>query len=283
MNIKLFKISICLLLYIFTLVSCAVKNGNLQDKAKTKYNFNINVSPRLVEVDNLGRIYAVNQNNVIINYKPDLSEQYRFANKKSGSISSLDVTNPLKIIAFYDDFNQVKIFDNTLSVINELNLADKFSDITACGVTNDGNLWIYDPTQFKLLKIKDNGSILTESSNVNDFGLTNVRISDIKEKGNYVVLCDRNKGFYFFDNLGQYLYHYEAKDIRSFQFDGRNVYYYTSTGLRSYSVKFKEKLILAFPPEMNKPGLKYILYQGGDLIEVNESGINVLKAQNKKE
>lgn len=70
-------------------------------------------------------------------------------------------------------------------------------DVSACGVTNDGHLWIYDPTQFKLIKISDTGVSVLETSNVNDFGMVNVKITDIREKGNYVILCDRSKGFYF--------------------------------------------------------------------------------------
>ena len=262
--------------------SCATKKNipNVVSSVVDKYD--IAVQPMFAEVDNLGRIYVLDDKNRIINYKPDLTEQYRFANTRSGQVSTLDVTNPLKVVAFYDDFNQVKVLDNTLSIINELNLADKFADISACGVTNDGHLWVFDPVQFKLIKINDAGVKVMESSNVNDFGMVDVKITDIREKGNFVVLCDRNKGFYIFDNLGQYLYFFESKDIKSFQFDGRNIYYYTSTGLKSYSVKFKERLILGVPIDVNKSGLKYILYNAGEFIEVNQNGLNVIRSKVKK-
>jgi hypothetical protein len=144
------------------------------------------------------------------------------------------------------------------------------------------HFWVFDPVQFKLIKINDVGVIVMESSNVNDFGMTDVKISDIREKGNFVILCDRNKGFYIFDNLGQYLYFFESKDIKSFQFDGRNIYYYTSTGLKSYSVKFKERLIMGVPFDVGKPGLKYVLYNSGDFIEVNLNGLNLVKMEKRK-
>jgi len=269
-------------LMVILVSSCASKKNipNVIPSVVEKYD--IAVQPIFAEVDNLGRLYVLDDKNRIINYKPDLTEQYRFANTRSGQVTTLDVTNPLKIVAFYDDFNQVKVLDNTLSIINELNLADKFADISACGVTNDGHLWVFDPVQFKLIKINDSGVKVMESSNVNDFGMVDVKITDIREKGNFVVLCDRNKGFYIFDNLGQYLYFFESKDIKSFQFDGRNIYYYTSTGLKSYSVKFKERLILGVPIDVNKSGLKYILYNAGEFIEVNQNGLNVIKSKAKK-
>lgn len=269
-------------LMVILVSSCASKKNipNVIPSVVEKYD--IAVQPIFAEVDNLGRLYVLDDKNRIINYKPDLTEQYRFANTRSGQVTTLDVTNPLKVVAFYDDFNQVKVLDNTLSIINELNLADKFADISACGVTNDGHLWVFDPVQFKVIKINDSGVKVMESSNVNDFGMVDVKITDIREKGNFVVLCDRNKGFYIFDNLGQYLYFFESKDIKSFQFDGRNIYYYTSTGLKSYSVKFKERLILGVPIDVNKSGLKYILYNAGEFIEVNQNGLNVIRSKAKK-
>ena len=271
------QIALISTIFLLILSGCSTtKNPNEKRTTKPDF-FQIKVKPFLAEVDNLGRIYVVDDKNRIINYKPDLTEQYRFADRKSGFISRIDVSNPLRIIVFYDDFNKVHILDNTLSIISELNLADKFADITACTVTNDGNLWVYDPVQFKLIKIKDNGEIIHESSNVNDFGMKDVQIYDIREKGNYVVLCDKSKGFYIFDNLGQYQYHFEAKDIKHFQFDGRNINYYTVSGLKSYSIKFKERIMMGTPFESSKAGIKYIIFAGGDYYEVNENGINVIR------
>lgn len=243
--------------------------------------FQINAKPTIVEVDNLGRLYLIDEGNNIINYTPELKEQYRYANKRGGQISNLDVTNPLKIMSFGNDFNQVVFLDNTLSVISELNLSEKFADISACGTSNDGNLWVYDPTQFKLMKINDQGNILLETSNVNDVGITDVNITDIKERGNYVIICDREKGFFVFDNMGQYIYHYEAKGIKSLQFDGRNIYYFTNTGLKSYSIKFKEKVMISYPFDMSRQDLKYVVYSSGDFYEVYQSGINVMKIAKK--
>lgn len=194
----------------------------------------------IAEIDNLGRIYTANDKNTIINYKPDFQEQYRYANSKSGKVSSIDVNDALRIVTFYDDFNRIKIFDNTLTIIQELNLSETYVDISACGTSNDGNLWIYDPIQFKLLKINEKGEVIFETSNVNDFGMKGVNISSIREKSNIVVLVDSAKGFYFFDNFGQYLYHLSAPDIKSYQFDGENLLFYQQGYFKLYSLKYKE-------------------------------------------
>ncbi|MGB4960121.1 MAG: hypothetical protein WBO36_11650 [Saprospiraceae bacterium] len=267
---------ICFVL-LFSILSCSTKKNIEQVSTSTTQSYQIVIKPLLAEVDNLGRLYIVDQHSKIINYKPDLTEQYRYANTKSGFISSMDVTNPLRIVVFYNDFNHIKVLDNTLSIITELNLSDKYADVSACGVTNDGNLWIFDPVQFKLIKINDNGVKILESSNVNDFGMAGVKISLIREKGNYVVLCDKEKGFYIFDNLGQYQFHFEANDIRSFQFDGRNIYYFTQFGLKSYSINFKERMIMNSNTIHGLQGLLYVLYNAGDQYDIFQNGVNYHK------
>jgi len=265
--------------FFIMMVSCGTKKDVLGGASRDI--FQLKVKPSIVEVDNLGRLYLVDEGNNIINYTPELKEMYRYANKRSGQVSSLDVTNPLKIVSFSNDFNQVLFLDNTLSVISEVNLSEKFADISACGASNDGNLWVYDPTQFKMMKINDQGNILLETSNVNDVGITNVNITDIKERGNYVIMCDREKGFFVFDNMGQYIYQYEAKNIKSFQFDGRSIFYFTNTGLKSYSVKFKEKVMMSYPFDMGRQDLKYVVYSSGDIYEIYQTGINILKSTKK--
>lgn len=244
---------------------------------KTDESFDIKVSARITEVDNLGRIYLVDEKNKLINYSPDLMEMYRYANNRSGLISDIDVTNPLKIIVFYDDFNQVKIFDNTLTPINEVNLALNFVDISACATSNDGHLWIYDPTQFKLIKVNENGQILVESSNVNDFGMKDLKVTSIKEKSNTVVLMDKSKGFYFFDNLGQYIFHYSSTDIVHFQFDGLHLIYYTSDGLYVYNLATKENQKVNISDKIEGQGVQNILYQQGKYYLVYDQGLKIIK------
>ena len=244
-------------------LGCKTKNVIQNTDISTSIPMDIATKIRLADVDNPGNIYIVDQKNRLIKYGPDFKELYRYASNKNGLITTIDVSNSLKIVVFYDDFNQVKILDNTLSVMKELDLSGQFLDVTACGASNDGNLWVYDPIQFKLLKINDQGRILLESNNVSDFGMSGVHISKIKESANYVVLCDNEKGFYFFDNFGQYIYHFPAKGIQSFQFDGKLVVYYTDTGIKTFSIQKKERQLISVSVIPNTEDLMFILYNDG--------------------
>lgn len=235
--------------------------------------FDISSQVRFAEVDNLGHIYVVDAKNRLIKYGADYKELYRYASNRNGLISSIDVSNPLRITVFYDDFNRVSILDNTLSVIKEVDLSQQFLDITACGSTNDGRLWIYDAVQLRLVKIADNGSIVLQSDQVSDYGMAGMHIAKIIESGNYVVLCDYNKGFWFFDNFGQYIYHFPVPSLRSFQFDGKLVIYYTETGLKTFSIQLKERQIIQVASFHDTTELMYILYQDGYYYGIYPRGI----------
>lgn len=258
-------------------LSCGFRKSNPEVLSQREYD--IPVASSVVKVDNLNRLYLLDDKNRVINFAPDNRELYRYANNRSGPLSTIDVSNPLRIVLFYDDFNHVKIMDNTLTVISELALSEYFTDITACSSSNDGHLWVYDPVQFRLLKIRDNGHIITESSNVNDFGMTNVQITDIMEKNNTVVLCDRQRGFYFFDNLGQYKFHYPTLGVSSFVFDGRHVIFYTdSEGLQTLDIASRNRTELSHPLKI-LPGedLQYILFHEGDYYYVYSKGIDIFR------
>jgi hypothetical protein len=272
-----FRLTGCAMLLTLTVIgisSCKTGKVNSSTTAVRK-NYDINIEAKIVEVDNLGRLYVVDQKNVIVNYKTDLAKAYEYANRRSGTISGLDVTNPLQILAFSDDFNQAYVFDNTLSLIKTISLTEQYADVSACCVSNDGNYWIFDPIQFRLVKINDKGIKILESSNVNDFGLAGATISAIREKGNYVVLCDRKRGFFIFDNMGQYVSRYETTGIMSFQFDGNSIYYTTPTGLKAYDLKSKDRRMLGTPIVEDVNMLKFVLYQPNRHVMVFEQGLNV--------
>src|SRR5438552_190098 len=65
--------------------------------------------------DNLGNFYTVREDE-LIKYLPNGKMFARYSNLKLGSISAIDVTNPLKILLYYRDFQQIIFLDNQLSV-----------------------------------------------------------------------------------------------------------------------------------------------------------------------
>lgn len=79
-------------------------------------------------------------------YKKTKSKIYSYANTQLGNISSIDITNPLKIVLFYRDFNTIVLLDNRLSELsNSINLStESFAkNVTFASISSNNNLWLY--------------------------------------------------------------------------------------------------------------------------------------------
>ena len=223
--------------------------GYSQNVSSPKYD--ITVRTKFVDVDNMGRLYVVTPENSVIHYDVNKTEKFRYTNRRSGEITHINLSNPLKIMLYAKDFGQVIILDNTLAEVDIFNLFDfGFTEISAVGVSNDDSYWIYDPLRFRLLKISRSGRIICESANLMDFGIFKPYVTKIIESGNRVVLFDPQKGFYIFDNFGQFISFLPIQHVKSFRFDGQQVIWFTGKSLNVTSLNgMTTKEIIVLPDE----------------------------------
>jgi hypothetical protein len=76
----------------------------------------------------------------------DGTPEYNYSNSLLGSITSIDVTNPLKILIFYKDANQIVFLNQQLAPINDpVSISDNNSFIAevACNDQKNG-FWFFD-------------------------------------------------------------------------------------------------------------------------------------------
>ncbi|MFZ1704997.1 MAG: hypothetical protein WAT79_11675 [Saprospiraceae bacterium] len=263
-----------IILLIFNFASCINKNKVLL-QSEPHLSFDVTVQSKLVEVDNVQRLYVVTKDNSIIRYGDDYKEIFRYANRRSGDITDINASNPIKILVYCRDFGNVILLDNTLALIEEFSLSSYgFTDISAVGVSNDNGYWIFDPLRFRLIKLDISGQILFESVNVQDYGIFSPNITRIVESGNRVILLDSNNGFYVFDNFGQYLRHIPVKNIISFRFDGNILTYYTESGLFYCLVEFADPMKIQVTKDEFFPIPINIIYTDKGFLKVFPHGIN---------
>ncbi|WP_374174782.1 hypothetical protein [Flavobacterium tructae] len=93
--------------------------------------------------DSFGYYYQI-KNNVFSKIKE--KEVFEYKNVSLGTITKVDLQNPLKIVLFYEDFNTVVLLDNQLNKITEINFS--FSNtpiiVSAIGMSAQNQLWIYN-------------------------------------------------------------------------------------------------------------------------------------------
>jgi len=98
---------------------------------------------KFIGVDDYDNSYYVHDNTL---FKKTTSLTYSYTNTQLGSITSVDITNPLKILVFYRDFNTILLLDNKLNELTKpINFTtDSFSkNIAFTNMSSNNNLWLY--------------------------------------------------------------------------------------------------------------------------------------------
>ncbi|MBS1655852.1 MAG: hypothetical protein JSU05_13455 [Bacteroidetes bacterium] len=155
-------------------------------------------------VDNLDNVYLLNSKDQLKKLDANGDSIAVFNNvKKYGKVTSIDVSNPLRVLLYYKDFATIVILDRFLNVRSTIDLRQQ--DIFQCNaicLAYDNGIWLYDEVNNKIKKLGDDGKLITETP---DFRLlfgdapTPVKIAD---EDKLVYLYDTVKGVYVFDYFG---------------------------------------------------------------------------------
>lgn len=226
-------------------------------------------------LDDLGYLYLISDKNELIRYDPNLVEQYAYSNERLGSLTSVDANNPLKLLLFYENYQTIIMLDNLLGEIGRYNLFDLgFNDVNAVGISNDNNVWLYDPIDYKLKKIDNAGRLLVESITMYNEGLEYIRPSFLVEKGNKVFLYDEGHGFFLFDNLGQYLYKIPIKGLKSYQIiDENTIIFLEDDKIQTYDLTYKSAQVFKPTTEYTKADIEDILISKKYVFLRDEKGV----------
>lgn len=199
-------------------------------------------------IDNLDNIYLVNNNNQLkkINSKGDSAGIFNDV-RKYGKLFSIDVTNPLKLLLYYQNFSTIVVLDRFLNIRNVINLRKQgIFNVKSIGTSYDNNIWVFDEGDSKLKKIDDNGEVLLETVDLRLALDTVPSPSTIIDQDGFVNLYDPNKGFYIFDNYGAMKNKMPFLHWKNAEVIGKNLYGFSDTSLYQYqtgSLNLKEYLL----------------------------------------
>ena len=153
--------------------------------------------------DHLGNFYLVSDNKLSKHNKEGrFIKDYQAIGL--GPISHVDVTNPLRIIVFFEFYQQIITLDNTLSKTGEYDLAiEGLADVSTVGAATDNSIWIYDRIDGRLKKIDQHSNITHYSDDLRQ------RFKDfdphlVIQSENLVYLIDKEYGTIILDNFGSY-------------------------------------------------------------------------------
>ncbi|MBA4167948.1 MAG: hypothetical protein H0X41_10470, partial [Chitinophagaceae bacterium] len=125
--------------------------------------------------------------------------------RKYGKVYSVDVTNPLKVLLYYKDFETVVTLDRFLNARSTLDLRQQnLQQVKAVGQSYDNNIWVFDELESKLKKISDDGRLLDQSNDFRTIFDSMPSPDVIIDQDKSVYLYDPLKGIYIFDYYGAY-------------------------------------------------------------------------------
>ena len=154
-------------------------------------------------IDNLDNIYLLSNTDQLRKISPNGDSAIFNDVRKYGKLFSIDATNPLKILLYYQNFSTIVVLDRFLNIRNTINLRrqDIFK-VKAIAASYDNNIWLFDEGDAKLKKINDNGDVMLETVDFRNIFDTIPSPTQIVDRDGFVYLYDSTKGFYTFDYYG---------------------------------------------------------------------------------
>jgi hypothetical protein len=167
------------------------------------------------EVDNLGNIYLITDNNQLKKLNANFDSVAAFNDtRRYGTLTAVDVSNPLKVLLFYKDFSTVLVLDRFLNIINTIDLR-KQGILQASSITSsyDSKIWCYDEIENKLKKVDDNGDILFESTDFRILFDSLQTIQKIIDADGKIYCYSKQAGLVVFDYYGGLKHKYTITNL----------------------------------------------------------------------
>jgi hypothetical protein len=189
-------------------------------------------------VDNLDNVYILDGRNQLKKYNNNGDSVAVFNDvKKYGQVSYMDVSNPLKVLLYYQDFSTVVMLDRLLNIRNTIDLRKQnIFRAKAIGQSYDNKIWVYDELENKLKKIDEDGKLLLETP---DFRLLlGQALSPFKlfDENKYVYLYDSLYGVYVFDYYGALKNNIMIQRWNNFKVAGKYIFGSKSDTLYRYEI-----------------------------------------------
>lgn len=219
----------------------------------------------IIQTDQLGNFFVVNQEGILQKYDPTGKVSFLYNNHRAGKITSFDATEPMKILVFFKESQELILLDNTLSEIsiiqlNQLN-GRYFSSVAR---TNDGSLVLYDANNEILLKTDEKLVIESESFPLFQEGFPGFKPQQIKCNNQFILLNDPKSGLILMDNFCNFRKIIPIQQATLVAINDDYMVYLKNDKLIKSDLIFFEERIIPWPEGKAKP--LYFGYQHDRLI-----------------
>lgn len=212
-------------------------------------------------VDNIGNVYAIKEGE-LVKYVSNGKLFAKYSNLKLGNIHSVDVTNPLKLLLYYKDFQQLVFLDNQLSVnSNDISLETlgyEQTELVCAGANN--SFWIFDKQNNELLRFNQNSKLIASTGNLKQQLRAEITPNFMLEYNGFLYLNCPENGIYVFDIFGAFSKLISIRNLKEFQTNETIIYYHRDSVVCSYNYKLLEEVCKPITSSTELKGIK--LYNG---------------------
>ena len=148
----------------------------------------INIDADKFNLDKLGNFYFIT-NNVLEKMDKSITLLYSYDNNTFGSISMTDVSDPLRILVFYKDFNRIVYLDKNLAELRDPVLLDDldYLSVDVVASSQQGGFWIYDNQNSRVVCFDNNLNVVQEGMDLYSV-INGAEITDLQISTDYIVL-----------------------------------------------------------------------------------------------
>lgn len=191
---------------------------------------------RFFELDSYQNIYTVDQNSTLskLNLKGEVIATFGFA--KYGTLSSINVLNPLKIMLFYKDAGIILFLNDQLTPITQpFNLFNNnYQQISLASFSNQNQIFLFDPVEMKLFIL----DFFMREISQNQLYVPHFhpfKMISTNDKG--LLFQDAENGILFFDNFGTFQKQIPLHTSSEFQFVDNRICFLENGIWNEYNVQ----------------------------------------------
>lgn len=192
--------------------------------------------------DHLGNLYIM-QDGLLQKHDQDGKLLSSYSNFSFGNISSVDVSNPMKIMLFYQETGTIIFLDDRLAPItNRLDLYNlQYMTISLAAYSSDNKIWLYDEANADLIALDNyNHEVHRIHYSFQNFNPT--QLQGISAK--MFFMHNPNEGVLFFDSFGTYIKTIATRTPYNLQVSNDIIYYLKEGRLHLYNyVQLSEEIL----------------------------------------
>lgn len=174
---------------------------------------------RMLSADPTGNVYVATRNELVMLNRADTVFK-KFSNLSLGMLSTLDASNPLKVLLYYRDQGRIQFLDNTASELSaaiSLNSLGLEQAMLAC-ISFDNGFWVWLPSSFSLMRFNQQLQPVQEVKNIQQLiGFMSFDPIAMQERNNMLYMLDQETGIQVFDVFGGYVKHIPVQGVEHFR------------------------------------------------------------------